>query len=113
MLFRRIFGVLVLLLLVLALFGLFSKAHSASNCSPNTLSQVGSNRETIAVFSGEKAKELVRSLGDSSDHDWNNTHIKVVSGGHLGYVHLLVIENNCVVSIISRLTGIYQAAVSK
>lgn len=111
LLLRGIFVVLVLMVLFgLLVFGILSSAHAAGVCSQNTFAEVASNREIIAVFSGEEARNVVQRLDSHANHDWAHTTVKVVSGGHPDYVHLLIVENNCVVSIIGRTMVTYQAA---
>lgn len=89
----------------------FYRSASAETCWGSTLANVSGNRPVVGVFMGDAARDLVLKLDKRQIRDWANVKVKVVTGGSHGYVHVLVIESNCVVSIMSRTLETYQAAV--
>lgn len=107
----------ILTFLVLATVAIiFCRTGNAADvCSPNTFAKVSGNRPVLGVFLGDAAKTFIQKLDSRQSHtwDWANTKVKVVAGSKPGYVHILVIENNCVVSTISRTNETYQAALPK
>ncbi|TSC62140.1 MAG: hypothetical protein G01um101448_581 [Parcubacteria group bacterium Gr01-1014_48] len=100
----------LLLLLLLAFCG---RVNAMEICSMKTLTEVSSNRQIVHVFLGVQAKTLMKKLNNHEVHDWDNTSVKVVQGNSPDYVHVLILENSCVVSIISRTLETYQAAIPK
>ena len=107
MLRHRHLGAFVAVLLLI----LFCRSGGAEICSPTMLNDVGWGQKILDVYPGNDAKTLFLKLHGDMRWHWSVTSVKAVASSVLEqYVHLFVVENNCIVDVLGMPLTEYLAA---
>ena len=98
-------------LVAVVLLILFCRSGGAESCSPTMLNDVGWGQKILDVYPGHDAKTLLLKLHGAMRWNWSVTSVKAVASSVLEqYVHLFVVENNCIVDVLGMPLTEYLAA---